>query len=112
LPGRDAPRLIKAETVVKMKPGSVILDMAVESGGNVEGSKCGETVTTSNGVKILGVPNIPATVATEASALYARNVFNFIETLFDQEKNFTVNLEDEIQKALLVTHNGQVLLKR
>jgi NAD(P) transhydrogenase subunit alpha len=112
LPGRDAPRLIKAETVAKMKPGSVILDMAVESGGNVEGSKCGETVTTSNGVKILGVPNIPATVATEASALYARNVFNFVETLFDQEKNFTVNLEDEIQKALLVTHNGQVLLKR
>ena len=71
LPGRDAPRLIKAETVAKMKPGSVILDMAVETGGNVEGSKVGETVVTENGVKILGIPNIPATVATEASALYA-----------------------------------------
>lgn len=57
-----------------MKPGSVILDMAVETGGNVEGSKVGETVFTENGVKILGVPNIPATVATEASALYARNI--------------------------------------
>ena len=112
LPGRDAPRLIRAETVAKMKPGSVILDMAVESGGNVEGSVCGENVVTANGVKILGIPNIPATVSTEASALYARNVFNFVETLFDQDKNFKINQEDEIQKALLVTHSGQVLLKR
>lgn len=112
LPGRDAPRLIKAETVAKMKPGSVILDMAVETGGNVEGSKCGETVMTDNGVKILGIPNIPATVSTEASALYARNVYNFVETLFDQDKNYSINQEDEIQKALLVTHGGQVLLKR
>ena len=112
LPGRDAPRLIRAETVAKMKPGSVILDMAVESGGNVEGSKCGETVVTENGVKILGVPNIPSTVSTEASALYARNVYNFVETLFDADKNFVLNQEDEIQKALLVTHGGQVLLKR
>lgn len=112
LPGRNAPRLIKAETVAKMKPGSVILDMAVETGGNVEGSQVGETVVTANGVKILGVPNIPATVATEASALYARNVLNFVDTLFDQEKNFVLNQDDEIQKALLVTHAGQVLLKR
>lgn len=112
LPGRDAPRLIKAETVAKMKPGSVILDMAVETGGNVEGSKCGETVVTDNGVKILGIPNIPATVSTEASALYARNVYNFVETLFDQDKNYSINQEDEIQKALLVAHGGQVLLKR
>ncbi len=112
LPGRNAPRLIKAETVAKMKPGSVILDMAVETGGNVEGSKEGETVTTENGVKILGIPNIPGTVATEASALYARNVFNFLETLFDKDKAFAINPEEEIQKALLVTHGGQVLLKR
>src|SRR5574343_724195 len=98
LPGRNAPRLIKAETVAKMKAGYVILDMAVETGGNVEGSKVNETVTTENGVKILGVPNIPATVATEASALYARNVFNFLETLFDKDKNFVLNQEDEIQK--------------
>ena len=112
LPGRNAPRLISAATVAKMKPGSVILDMAVESGGNVEGSVNGENVVTGNGVKILGIPNIPATVATEASALYARNVFNFVETLFDQDKNFKINQEDEIQKALLVTHDGQVLLKR
>ncbi|ENU79701.1 NAD(P)(+) transhydrogenase (AB-specific), alpha subunit [Acinetobacter sp. ANC 3789] len=112
LPGRNAPRLIKAETIAKMKAGSVILDMAVETGGNVEGSKVGETVTTENDVKILGVPNIPATVATEASALYARNVFNFLETLFDKDKNFLINQEDEIQKALLVTHGGTLLFKR
>ena len=112
LQGRNAPRLVSAATVAKMKPGSVILDMAVESGGNVEGSVNGENVVTENGVKILGIPNIPATVATEASALYARNVFNFVETLFDQDKNFKINQEDEIQKALLVTHGGQVLLKR
>jgi NAD(P) transhydrogenase subunit alpha len=112
IPGRNAPRLIKAETVAKMKPGSVILDMAVETGGNVEGSKEGETVVTENGVKILGIPNIPGTVATDASALYARNVFNFLETLFDKDKNFAINPEEEIQKALLVTHGGQVLLKR
>lgn len=112
LPGRDAPRLIRAETVAKMKPGSVILDMAVESGGNVEGSKCGENVVTDNDVTILGIPNIPSTLATEASALYARNVYNFVETLFDQEKALNIQLEDEIQKALLVTHAGQVLLKR
>lgn len=112
IPGRNAPRLIKAETVAKMKPGSVILDMAVETGGNVEGSKEGETVVTENGVKILGIPNIPGTVATEASVLYARNVFNFLETLFDKDKNFAINPEEEIQKALLVTHGGQVLLKR
>ena len=63
-------------------------------------------------MKILGVPNIPATVATEASALYARNVFNFLETLFDKDKNFLINQEDEIQKALLVTHGGTLLFKR
>lgn len=112
LPGRDAPRLIKASTVAKMKPGSIILDMAVETGGNVEGSRCGEHVMTENGVKILGIPNIPSTLSTEASALYSRNVFNFIETLFDAEKQLALNFDDEIQKALLVTHGGQVLLKR
>ena len=112
LPGRNAPRLIHAATVAKMKPGSVILDMAVESGGNVEGSRVGETVTTANGVKILGIPNIPSTVATEASALYARNVLHFVETLFDDQKALAINTDDEIQKALLVTHDGQLLFKK
>ncbi|MCF8998587.1 Re/Si-specific NAD(P)(+) transhydrogenase subunit alpha [Acinetobacter nectaris] len=112
LPGRNAPRLIKSETVKKMKPGSVILDMAVETGGNVEGSVVNETVLTENGVQILGIPNIPSTVATEASALYARNVFNFVSTLFNEDKQLNITLEDEIQKALLVSHDGELLLKR
>ncbi len=112
IPGRNAPRLIKAETVAKMKPGSIILDMAVETGGNVEGSVVGQNVMTENGVKILGIPNIPGTLATESSALYARNVLNFVVTLFDKEGALALNPEEEIQKALLVTHSGQVLLKR
>ena len=112
IPGRNAPRLIKAETVAKMRAGSVILDMAVESGGNVEGSVCGETVVTANGVKILGIPNIPGTVAAEASALYARNLLNFVVTLFDKGGAFAINRDDEIQKALLVTFGGDVLLQK
>jgi NAD(P) transhydrogenase subunit alpha len=90
----------------------VILDMAVESGGNVEGSVCGETVVTANGVKILGIPNIPGTVAAEASALYARNLLNFVVTLFDKSGAFAINRDDEIQKALLVTFGGDVLLQK
>lgn len=109
IPGRNAPRLIKAETVAKMKPGSVILDMAVETGGNVEGSVVGEVVTTANGVKIIGTPNIPATLAAQSSALYANNVYNFVATLFDKEGQLALNNEDEIQKALLVTQGGQLL---
>ena len=106
LPGRDAPRLIRAGTVAKMKPGSVILDMAVESGGNVEGSKCGETVHTDNGVKILGIPNIPSTVSTEASALYARNVnawtVNDVAIADELKKQgigfITTNIPDQLKK--------------
>ena len=109
IPGRNAPRLIKAETVAKMKPGSVILDMAVETGGNVEGSVVGEVVTTANGVKIIGTPNIPATLAAQSSALYANNVYNFVATLFNKEGQLALNNEDEIQKALLVTQGGQLL---
>ena len=109
IPGRNAPRLIKAETVAKMKPGSVILDMAVETGGNVEGSVVGEVVTTANGVKIIGTPNIPATLSAQSSALYANNVYNFVATLFDKDGQLAINNEDEIQKALLITQGGQLL---
>lgn len=109
IPGRNAPRLIKAETVAKMKAGSVILDMAVETGGNVEGSVVNEIVTTANGVKIIGTPNIPAQLAAQSSALYANNVYNFLATLLNKEGQMVVNLEDEIQKALLITQAGQQL---
>jgi NAD(P) transhydrogenase subunit alpha len=112
LPGRPAPKLIQAETIAKMKAGAVIVDMAVEAGGNVVGSKYDQTIVTDNGVQILGVANIPATVATEASALFARNVFNFLQTLFDEHNALRIDPADEIHQALLLTHAGQVLLKQ
>lgn len=112
IPGRDAPRLIHKTTLDKMKTGSVLVDMAVESGGNVEGSKVGETVVTDNGVHILGVPNIPSTLAAQTSALYANNLYNFMITLFNEDGEFAPNDEEEIQKALLVTKGGQVLLEK
>ena len=112
IPGRNAPRLIKAETVAKMKAGSVILDMAVETGGNVEGLVLGQTISTANGVRIIGTPNIPAQLAAQSSALYANNVYNFLITLLNKEGQLALNNDDEIQKALLITQGGAVLLKR
>ena len=110
IPGRNAPRLIHQATIDKMKSGSILLDMAVETGGNVEGSVVGQNIITPNGVTIMGVPNIPSTLAAQSSALYANNLYNFFATLMDDNKVFALNPEDEIQKALLVTSQGQVLL--
>lgn len=113
IPGRPAPRLVTAETVAKMKPGSVIVDMAVESGGNVEGAKAGETVLTANGVKIIGNTNIPASVAAEASALYARNLFNFLQPAYDKEaKAFQLNPQDEVIGPTIIVSGGQVVYKK
>ena len=113
IPGRPAPRLVTAETVAKMKPGSVILDMAVESGGNVEGAKAGETVLTANGVKIIGNTNIPATVAAEASALYARNLINFLQPMYDKEaKAFKLNPQDDVIGPTIIVSGGQVVYKK
>lgn len=110
IPGRNAPRLIHQATIDKMKSGSVLLDMAVETGGNVEGSVVGQNIITPNGVTIMGVPNIPATLAAQSSALYANNLYNFFATMLDDNKAFALDPNEEIQKALLVTHQGQVLL--
>lgn len=110
VPGRNAPRLIHQATIAKMKSGSVILDMAVETGGNVEGSVVGQNIITDNGVTIMGVPNIPSTLAAQSSALYANNLYNLFATLVDDNKQFALDPNEEIQKALLVTHQGQVLL--
>jgi NAD(P) transhydrogenase subunit alpha len=96
--------------VKSMKPGSVILDMAVEQGGNCAVSELGRTVT-KYGVHIIGQPNLPATVATDSSALYARNVFDFLKLVFDKEGNFSVNKEDDIVVACLMCMNGEVLRK-
>jgi proton-translocating NAD(P)+ transhydrogenase subunit alpha len=109
IPGRPAPKLIKAETVAAMKPGAVIVDLAVEQGGNVEGSQLDQIVA-RNGVKIVGYANLPARVAADASALYARNVLNFLAlSLNAKTGEFAVPKDDEIIKATLVCENGAVV---
>lgn len=113
IPGRKAPTLVKAETVAKMRPGSIVVDMAVSSGGNVEGSKLDEIVTTSNGVKIIGIGNIPALVAAECSSLYSRNLLNFLEPMHDKEtKSLLLKRDDEMVKPTIIVDGGQVLYKK
>ena len=109
IPGRPAPKLVSAAQVASMRPGSVIVDLAIEQGGNVEGAKLGEVAVTKNGVKILGVANLPGRVATDASALYARNLFAFAGLFLDKEGKFAPDYEDEILKAALVTQGGAVV---
>lgn len=108
IPGRAAPILLTAAHVASMKPGSVIVDLAVEAGGNVEGSKLNEVVVTPNGVSIVGWANLPGRIAADASALYARNLFAFIGLLI-KDGALSVDLEDEILKASVVTHGGAVV---
>ena len=108
IPGRPAPRLVTAAHIASMKPGSVIVDLAIENGGNVEGAKLGEVVTTANGVQIVGWANLPGRIAADASALYARNLFAFAGLLL-KEGAVAPDLEDEILKAALVTHGGAVV---
>ncbi len=109
IPGRAAPRLVNAAQVASMRAGSVLVDLAVEQGGNVEGVKPGEVLVTDNGVKILGIPNLPGRIATDASALYARNLLAFSTLLLDKEGKLAPDYEDEILKAALVTQGGKVV---
>ncbi len=109
IPGRPAPRLISAEMVKSMKPGSVIVDLAVERGGNVEGAKAGG-VEDVNGVKIVGYNNVAGRLAASASSLYAKNLLNFLDILVDKkEKKLAVNWDDEIVKATALTKDGAVV---
>jgi H+-translocating NAD(P) transhydrogenase subunit alpha len=109
IPGRPAPRLISKEMVASMRPGSVIVDLAVERGGNVEGVKP-DAVTQLNGVKIVGYRNVPGRLAATASSLYAKNVFAFFELLIDKKtKALTVNWDDDIIKATALTRDGAVV---
>ncbi|MEI6439700.1 MAG: Re/Si-specific NAD(P)(+) transhydrogenase subunit alpha [Alphaproteobacteria bacterium] len=109
IPGRAAPRLVSAAQVASMRAGSVLVDLAVEQGGNVEGVKPGEVLVTKSGVKILGIPNLPGRIATDASALYARNLLAFSTLLLDKEGKLAPDFEDEILKAALVTQGGKVV---
>ena len=109
IPGRPAPKLVSAEMVKSMKPGSVLVDLAVERGGNIEGSKAGEIVTTTRGVKIVGNSTI-AKVAATASNLYARNLLSFVSTMVDRDKSsLAIDWEDELVKSTNLTRDGVIV---
>ncbi|OYU15831.1 MAG: NAD(P)(+) transhydrogenase (Re/Si-specific) subunit alpha [Alphaproteobacteria bacterium PA4] len=112
IPGRPAPRLISDAQIASMRPGSVIVDLAVESGGNVEGSKVGEVVSV-HGVKIIGHKNIAGRMAADSSALYARNLFNMINAFWDKDaKTVVFPADDEIGKGITLTQGGKVVHER
>lgn len=111
VPGKRAPVLITREMVQAMAPGSVIVDLAAERGGNCELTKCGEVVT-AFGVSILGPANLPATVPYHASQMYARNIVTFLKHLVNKEGQLTIDTTDEITRESLITHNGEVVNPR
>jgi NAD(P) transhydrogenase subunit alpha len=107
--GKKAPIIITADIVAGMKKGSVIVDLPIESGGNVEGSVLNQVID-KNGVKIVGLANLPGRVSVPASKVYSTNLLGLIEEFWNKDtKNFVLNLEDEIIKSCLMTHNGQVI---
>jgi H+-translocating NAD(P) transhydrogenase subunit alpha len=109
IPGRPAPKLISAAMVASMRPGSVIIDLAVERGGNVEGAKPGE-VAKVGPVKIVGHLNVAGRLAASASALYAKNLLTFLDTMIDKKtKELAVNWDDEIVKGTLLTRDGSIV---
>ena len=109
IPGRPAPKLITRAMVESMKPGSIIVDMAVERGGNCELSKFGETVE-HNGVRIHGPANLAGEVAVNASSLYAKNLLNFLDPLIEKGADtLKINWDDEIIKGTAVTHDGKIV---
>ena len=110
IPGRPAPRLISDAQIASMRPGSVIIDLAVEQGGNVEGAVAGEIVE-KHGVKIVGHRNVPSRLAADASALFSRNLFNFLSAFWDKEGGLP-QLDDEIGGAIRLTQNGKVVNQR
>ena len=113
IPGRAAPILVTKEMVASMQPGSVIVDLAVEAGGNVEGAKLAQVVETANRVKIVGHANVPGRIAESASSLFGRNLLNFITPMVDKEKSgLNFDWEDETVTGALVTKDGKVVNER
>jgi len=109
IPGRPAPRLVTRQMLSAMKTGSVAVDLAVERGGNIEGSQAGK-VAEVEGVRVIGYLNVPGRIPASASALYAKNLLTFLETMIDKEtKSVSVNAEDELVKATMLTHGGSVV---
>ncbi|MDP4694451.1 MAG: NAD(P)(+) transhydrogenase (Re/Si-specific) subunit alpha, partial [Opitutales bacterium] len=111
--GRKAPLILNNEVLKQMLPGSILVDLAVESGGNVEGSKVGEEVVTDNGVRILGPENLEGYYPKDATLMLASNFYNLIEHFWDAEaKDFNYNTEDEILSGCLITKDGQIVHER
>ncbi|HEY8433599.1 MAG TPA: NAD(P)(+) transhydrogenase (Re/Si-specific) subunit alpha, partial [Sphingomicrobium sp.] len=112
IPGRAAPRLISDAQVASMRPGSVIVDLAADAGGNVEGTVSGERVD-KHGVTIIGAANLARTLAADSSALFARNLYNFLSAFWDKEQGRPLLPDDdEIVKAIRLTHGGKVVSER
>ncbi|MFM7347302.1 MAG: Re/Si-specific NAD(P)(+) transhydrogenase subunit alpha [Tagaea sp.] len=108
IPGRPAPRLVTDAMVASMKPGSVIVDLAVETGGNCEGSEPAKIVV-KHGVKIVGYANVPSRLAVDASALYARNLAEFLKLIVQKDGTLKIDREDEILKGCVLTQDGQIV---
>jgi H+-translocating NAD(P) transhydrogenase subunit alpha len=108
VPGRPAPRLISRETVERMRLGSVIVDLAAETGGNCALTRAGETVVTENGVTILGPVNLPATMPLHASQMLSRNILTLLQHLITKEGALVINMDDEITGPMCLVHAGQV----
>jgi H+-translocating NAD(P) transhydrogenase subunit alpha len=107
--GRKAPIIVTKEMVAAMKPGSIIVDLAIETGGNVEGAVLGKIIE-KNGVKIIGLANMPARVTLHASQMYSNNLYNLLDEFWNKEKkHFELKLEDDIMKSCLITHGGTVV---
>ena len=112
IPGRPAPRLITKAMIKTMKPGSVLMDLAIERGGNVEGAKPGEIVTTANGVKIVGILNWPSRMAADSSSLFARNIRNFLPLITSEDGAYAPDWDDEIIQGCVLTRDGKVVHER
>jgi NAD(P) transhydrogenase subunit alpha len=108
VPGKKAPILITREMMQRMAPGSIIVDIAAERGGNCEVTRPGEVVE-ENGVRVFGPVNLPSTIPYHASQMYAKNILTFLKFLLNKEGNLTLNREDEIVRETLVTHGGEVV---
>lgn len=107
--GRPAPRIVTGDMVAAMKPGSIVVDMAVDSGGNVEGSVSDQTVVV-NGVSIIGVSNLPSEVSRDASQMYSSNLLALVTEFWDEEnKTFNLDLEDDILQGCVITHDGAIV---
>jgi NAD(P) transhydrogenase subunit alpha len=112
IPGRKAPLLLQKATVEAMKPGAVVIDLAASSGGNCALTENGKTIRTSNGVTIVGDSALPASIPKDASAMYSKNMTNFIKLFFDKSGQFSINFDDDILAASCITHGGAVISPR